>query len=68
VSTGGHSARVTRGRDITARARATSGRLRGHSLPACPAEALHLRFAREDPTAVQAEELPSTLGPAIARD
>ena len=36
------------------------------SLPACPAEALHLRFAREDPTAVQADELPDTLGPPIA--
>jgi hypothetical protein len=37
------------------------------SLPACSAEALHLRFAREAPTAVRAEELPSALGPPIAR-
>jgi hypothetical protein len=49
------------------RARATSGRLRVTSLPACPAEALHLRFTREDPTAVQAEELPGALGPPIAQ-
>jgi hypothetical protein len=49
------------------RARATSGCLRVTSLPACPAEALHLRFAREDPTAVQAEELPDALGPPIAQ-
>jgi hypothetical protein len=39
-----------------------------HSLPACPAEALHLRFAGEGPTAVQAEKVPSALGPPIARD
>jgi hypothetical protein len=51
----------------SSRARATSGRLRITSLPACPAEALHLRFAREDPTAVQAEELPDALGPPIAQ-
>ena len=38
-----------------------------HSLPACPAEALHLRFAREDPTAIQAEELPNALRPSIDR-
>jgi hypothetical protein len=49
------------------RARVTSGCLRVTSLPACPAEALHLRFAREDPTAVQAEELPDALGPPIAQ-
>jgi hypothetical protein len=50
------------------RARATSGHLRVTSLPACPAEALHLRFTREDPTAVQAEELPGALGPPIAQN
>ena len=61
-----HPARSERGHTIT-RARATSGRLRVTSLPACPAEALHLRFAREDPTAVQAEELPDALGPPIAQ-
>src|SRR5262245_36211124 len=48
-------------------ARATRRCLRVTSLPACSAEALHLGFAREDPAAVQAEELPGALGPPIAR-
>jgi hypothetical protein len=62
----GHPARF-RARTPSPRARATSGCLRVTSLPACPAEALHLRFAREDPTAVQAEELTGALGPPIAQ-